>query len=112
MSTATSSTRSRGRNGDPADRHSPTIPVVATATPSPTPNPEALRFALDVKLPAGVTATSDEEAAGHPFTAAVFATGKVAQVFGMNDFVTVTRKPGEDWDEIVPAVQEAAEAHL
>ena len=85
---------------------------MATATPGPTPNPEALRFALDVTLPAGITATSAEEAAGHPFAAAVFATGKVAQIFGMNDFITVTRKPGEDWDDIVPAVQEAAEAHL
>ncbi|MFP5326543.1 MAG: NifU N-terminal domain-containing protein [Acidimicrobiia bacterium] len=85
---------------------------MATATPSPTPNPEALRFALDATLPSGITATSEGEAAGHPFTAAVFATGKVAQIFGMNDFVTVTRKPGEDWDEIVTAVQEAAAAHL
>lgn len=85
---------------------------MATASPSPTPNPEALRFALDVTLPTGITATSAEEAAGHPFTAAVFATGNVAQVFGMNDFVTVTRKPGADWDEIVAAVQEAAATHL
>jgi hypothetical protein len=85
---------------------------VATVTPSPTPNPEALRFALDVKLPAGITATSEEEAANHPFAAAVFATGKVAQIFGMNDFITVTRKPGEDWNDIVPAVEEAAAAHL
>ena len=85
---------------------------MATASPSPTPNPEALRFALDVKLPAGITATSDEEAASHPFAAAVFATGKVAQIFGMNDFVTVTRKPGEEWEDIVPVVQEAAAAHL
>lgn len=85
---------------------------MATASPSPTPNPEALRFALDVTLPAGITATSAEEAAGHPFTQAVFETGNVAQIFGMNDFVTVTRKPGADWDQIVTAVQEAAAAHL
>ena len=98
------------QNG-PAAR-SPYDPPVATATPSPTPNPEALRFALDVTLPAGLTATSAEEAGGHPFTEALFATGKVAQIFGMNDFVTVTRKPGEDWDEIVAAVEEAAAQHL
>lgn len=63
-------------------------------------------------LPDNLTATSAEEAAGHPFTRAVFATGKVAQIFGMNNFVTVTRKPGEDWDQIVPVVQEAAARHL
>jgi hypothetical protein len=31
----------------------------------------------------------------------------VASVFGVNDFVTVTREPGADWDPIVAAVTEA-----
>lgn len=85
---------------------------MATASPSPTPNPEALRFALDTPLPGPLTASSAEEAESHPFAAAVFATGSVASIFGLNDFVTVTRRPGADWDAIVTAVQEAAEAHL
>ena len=33
-------------------------------------------------------------------------------LFGINDFVTVTRLPGAEWDPIVTAVQQAASAHL
>lgn len=85
---------------------------MATATPQPSPNPNALRFQLDVTLPALVSFASADEAAGHPFAAAVFAAGGVANVFGTNDFVTVTRQPGTEWDVIVAAVQAAAAEHL
>ena len=85
---------------------------MASATPSPTPNPNALRFSLDVSLPATLSASSADEASAHPFLAAVLAVTGVASVFGTGDFVTVTRAPGGDWDVIVPAVQEAAAAHL
>jgi hypothetical protein len=85
---------------------------MATATPSPTPNPNALRFSLDVQLPTTVTASSAADAGDDPFLAAVVAIDGVASVFGTADFVTVTRSPGGDWDEIVPAVQAAAASHL
>jgi hypothetical protein len=85
---------------------------MATAAPSPTPNPNALRFALDVTLPESFNFRDAGTAAGHPFAAAVFAAGGVASVFGVNDFVTVTREPDADWDAIVAAVQEAAAEHL
>ena len=32
-------------------------------------------------------------------------------MFGVNDFVTVTRQPGADWEPIIAAVHAAA-AHL
>jgi hypothetical protein len=85
---------------------------MATAVPSPTPNPDALRFQLDVTLPEMVSFKSAEEAADHPFAAAVFAAGGVANVFGTADFVTVTREPGTDWDELTPVVVAAAAEHL
>jgi hypothetical protein len=85
---------------------------VATATSSSTPNPDALKFTLDITLPAMFNATNASDAAGSPFVAAVFAADGVASVFGVNDFVTVTRQPGADWEPIVAAVQAAAEAHL
>ena len=85
---------------------------MASATPSPTPNPNALRFSLDVTLPATVSASSVEEAGGDAFLAAVLGIDGVASVFGTADFVTVTRAAGGDWDEIVPAVQAAAAEHL
>ena len=85
---------------------------MATAIPAPTPNPDATRFALDTKLTAMFNATDAEQAMAIPFAADVFAAGGVASVFGVNDFVTVTRLPGAAWEPIIAAVQAAAEAHL
>ena len=85
---------------------------MATATPSPTPNPDATRYQLDVTLPDMINVRSAEEAAGNPFAEAVFSAGGVASLFGTNDFVTVTRQAGADWEPITAAVQAAAAEHL
>jgi len=85
---------------------------MATATPGPSPNPNALRFQLDVTLPDTISFSSAAEAADNAFAAQVFGAGGVASVFGVNDFVTVNRAPGADWDPIIEAVQAAAAAHL
>ena len=77
---------------------------MATANPSPTPNPNALRFTLDCPAPDNVEQS--------PFGAAVLSVPGVVSVFGVNDFVTVTRAADGDWDSIVPAVQAAAAEHL
>ena len=85
---------------------------MATAEPSPSPNPNALRFQLDTTLPDTLSFNSEADAAGNPFAAAVFAAPGVASIFGVNDFVTVSRLPGAQWDPIVEAVQAAAADHL
>lgn len=85
---------------------------MATAEPQPSPNPNALRFQLDTTLDGTLSYNSPDEAAGHPFAEAVFAVEGVAAIFGVNDFVTVTRKPGAEWDPIVAAVVAAAADHL
>ena len=85
---------------------------MATATPSPAPNPNAMKFTLDVTLPARMKFDSAEEAAGDPFARDVFRAEGVAAIFGVNDFVTVTRRDGADWGPIVEAVQAAAAEHL
>ena len=85
---------------------------MATADPSPTPNPDALKFTLDTRLTEMFNATSRDAAAGNPFAEAVFAVDGVVGVFGTNDFVTVNRRPGADWDPIVAAVQAAAARYL
>ena len=87
-------------------------PVIATATPAPSPNPNALRFALDVTLPDTLSINDAAAAKGNPFAEAVFAAPGVASIFGVNDFVTVTRAPNADWDPIIEAVQTAAREHL
>jgi hypothetical protein len=80
---------------------------MATATPTPTPNPDALKFTLDVKLGEMFNVTSAADATT-PFAQAVFGAPGVAALFGVNDFVTVTRTPGADWEPIIAAVQGAA----
>ncbi len=85
---------------------------MAAAVPSPTPNPNAMKYSLDVKLPATLNVANAGAAAGDPFAAAVFAVDGVQSLFGVNDFVTVTRKPGADWDTITAGVTKAAAEHL
>lgn len=85
---------------------------MATASPSPTPNPDAMKFTLDVRLPASINFADARAAAGHPFAAEVFAVLGVAAVFGVNDFVTITRMPGAEWEPITAAVVQAAATHL
>jgi hypothetical protein len=85
---------------------------MATASPAPTPNPNAMRFQLDTTLPGTINFKTAAEAADHPFAKAVFEVDGVAAVFGVNDFVTITRAPDASWDAIVEAVQAAAAEHL
>ena len=85
---------------------------MATASPAPTPNPNAMRFQLDTTLPGTINFKSAADAADHPFAKAVFETDGVAAVFGVSDFVTITREPDASWDAIVAAVQAAAAEHL
>lgn len=67
---------------------------------------------MDTTLPSMFNVADAEQASSIPFAAEVFAAGGVASVFGVNDFVTVTRLPGADWAPIIDAVQAAAKAHL
>ena len=71
-----------------------------------------MKFTLDTTLPAMFNVTSADAALGHRFAEAVFAAGGVAAIFGVDDFITVTRQPGFEWDPIVAAVVAAAASHL
>jgi hypothetical protein len=84
---------------------------VATAEPSPTPNPNALKFTLDRTLPEMINVKAGEPS-DDPFVTAVLGADGVIAVFATNDFVTVSRADGADWDPIIAAVQAAAAEHL
>ena len=84
---------------------------MARVRPSTTPNPNAMKFTLDVTLAERIDTTRGE-GEDTPFARAVLAVDGVASVFGVNDFVTVTREPDADWDPIVCAVEDAAAEHL
>jgi hypothetical protein len=84
---------------------------MARVQPRATPNPNAMKFVLDIALPERIVANRGDDAQD-AFTRAVLAAEGVASVFGMNDFVTVTRVPGADWVPIACAVEDAAARHL
>jgi len=71
-----------------------------------------MKFTLDTTLPATLNVTSADAAIGNRFAEEVFAAGGVASIFGVNDFVTVTRLPDHGWDPIVAAVLAASAAYL
>jgi hypothetical protein len=85
---------------------------MASAFPEDTPNPNAKKFTLDIKLASTMNYKTPEDAASNAFAKAVFEVDGVVQVFGVNNFVTVSRRPGADWDPIVDAVKKAAAEHL
>jgi hypothetical protein len=84
---------------------------MARVTPSTTPNPNAMKFTLDVTLSERIDTTRGE-GTDSEFAKAMLGVDGVASVFGVNDFVTITREPDADWDAIVCAVEDAAAAHL
>ena len=71
-----------------------------------------MKFTLDTTLPERIDVKSPDAAIGVPFAETVFAAGGVASIFGVNDFVTVTRQPGSEWGPIVAAVVAAAASNL
>ncbi|HUP70702.1 MAG TPA: NifU N-terminal domain-containing protein [Acidimicrobiales bacterium] len=85
---------------------------MATASPQPSPNPNALRFQLNVTLPGTLSFGNAEAADAHPFAKEVFGAAGVASIFGVNDFVTVNRTSGAEWEPIIAAVQAAAAEYL
>jgi len=76
-----------------------------------TPNPNAMKFTLDITLLERILANRGD-GVEDVFTAAALTIPGVASIFAVNDFVTITRVPGTDWDPIVCAVEEAAAKHL
>ena len=54
-----------------------------------------MKFTLDTTLPEKFNVMSPDAAVGVPFAEAVFAAGGVAAIFGVDDFVTVRRQPGD-----------------
>jgi hypothetical protein len=70
-----------------------------------------MKFTLDVILPTRIDTTRGE-GTETPFAQALAEFDGVASVFGVNDFVTITREPDADWAPIVCAVEDAAAEHL
>src|SRR5687768_10851889 len=70
----------------------------------PTPNPNAMKFILKEPLTQGFSRSFERatDAAGDGLAAALFAVDHVSSVFYMDRFLTVTKDPYGDWDELLP----------
>ncbi len=79
-----------------------------------TPNPETLKF-LPGREVMGALPPADFPSEGaaetSPLAQAIFATGFVDSVFLGNDFISVTKKPGE-WQHVKPAILVAIMDHF
>ncbi len=63
----------------------------------PTPNPEAMKFVTSTQVPTLTPA--------HPLQRALLEIDGVKSVFAIDDFVTVTRTPGQAWNVLIPRVE-------
>jgi hypothetical protein len=70
-----------------------------------------MKFTLDVALPERILADRGDDV-DDEFTRALLAIDGVASVFGVNDFVTITRDADVDWDPIIEATCSVVEEHL
>lgn len=84
-----------------------------TVTVQPTPNTNALKFVLNRRITEGRSQTfTDAGAASVPLARDLLGVAGVRQVFFLNDFITITRAEGTDWDAVVPQVEALIHRHL
>lgn len=84
-----------------------------TVTVQPTPNVNALKFVLNRRVTEGRSQTfTDAAAAAVPLARELLGIAGVRQVFFLNDFITVTRAEGADWDAVVPRAESLIRQHL
>ncbi|MBW7881246.1 MAG: NifU N-terminal domain-containing protein [Caldilineaceae bacterium] len=78
-----------------------------------TPNPNARKFILPAAyFTKALSFPSVEAAAAHPLAAAIFALDGVYNVFMVQDFVTVNKRPDVDWAALEATIQQAIERYL
>jgi hypothetical protein len=77
--------------------------------PQETPNPNAMKFALSVKVAetGSFSFNATDTEIEHPIAAAVVALDGVVSIFGVNDFVTVSKAEDADWSALIPVVVDA-----
>jgi len=79
-----------------------------------TPNPSALKFVANRFLldEGSVEYLSVEEAKNCPLAAQLFAFDGVASVFIASNFITITKKPSYDWQDLMPLFREFIKVFL
>ena len=72
-----------------------------------TPNPNAVKFTLNRVVATQGKTYRDAATADTPWAKALLSIPGVAQVFAVNNFLSVTKTPDADWDVIIPQAEEA-----
>lgn len=70
-----------------------------------TPNPNAIKFVISGSFPDGSHAfRSTFEAQKDRIAKPIFSLGKISSVFYTSNFLTVSKEPEGDWQELKPAI--------
>lgn len=80
----------------------------------PTPNPNSMKITVSTVLSPGaaVTYQSAADAQKDDFVKKLFEIPGIRSVFVINNFATVTKDPGADWNAITPKLREVVQQHL
>lgn len=79
-----------------------------------TPNPETMKFVANKLLYPGKSIDFPDEASAAPSPIAkeLFAFPFIRSVFIASNFVTLTKTPDTDWDEVIPSIREFLKQYL
>lgn len=79
-----------------------------------TPNPETMKFVANKLLYPGKSIDFPEEssAAPSPLAKELFAFPFIKSVFIASNFVTLTKTPGTNWDDVIPTVKQFLKEYL
>lgn len=74
-----------------------------------TPNPNSMKVSTSETVFAGPRSTSlkSGDETDHPLAKALLSIEGMDNIFGINNFVTISKKADARWDDIIPRVEEA-----
>ncbi len=101
---------SHGHEPEPAPEPAPAGGV--DVYPEDTPNPNAYKFTISARVTDKAFSASTAEEASTDLARALIEIDGVASIFGVNDFVTVTKDGGASWSAVIPAVTAALKLHI
>ncbi|MBW7474773.1 NifU N-terminal domain-containing protein [Paenibacillus oenotherae] len=80
--------------------------------PQETPNPNAMKINANQTIFEGPRSTSLKagDETDHPLARALLSIEGVDNIFGIRDFVTISKTADAQWDAILPKVEEAFKA--
>ncbi len=75
----------------------------------PTPNPNAMKFSVGQPVGGPVTIT-DPGQSDDTMVKGIFELGGVQQIFMTSDFISVTKLPDANWNDLMDPIQAAIES--